>query len=104
MDRFVAFADKPDEAMTFLGDKLWKELYELDAKFGDGDLSAVLFRGKYVFMMIPHPENMFVASDLYVPVTSHNSMMKYKEEIEQLLELIDVFDIYAKGNIGQDNA
>lgn len=94
-DRFVAFSDKPEDAALILGERLIKELAEADMAFGDADLSAVLFRGKYIFMMVPHEKDMFEASDLYVPVSTHKHALACKKEIDQLLELIDVFDLYA---------
>jgi hypothetical protein len=66
--------------------------------FGDANLSAVLFRGKYIFMMIPHETDMFEASDLYVPVSTQRHALSCKKEIDQLLEMLDVFDLYAAKN------
>lgn len=97
-DRFVAFSDKPEDAALILGDKLIKELAEADMAFGDANLSAVLFRGKYIFMMIPHETDMFEASDLYVPVSTQRHALSCKKEIDQLLEMLDVFDLYAAKN------
>lgn len=94
-DRFVCYSDRPEDASLILGEKLIKELAEADAAFGNANLSAVLFRGKYIFMMVPHETDMFEASDLYVPVSTQRHALACKKEIDQLLELIDVFDLYA---------
>ena len=45
-------------------------------------------------MMIPYEPDMFEASSLFVPVTTKTQAMQCKKEIEQLLEIIDVFDLY----------
>lgn len=97
-DRFVAFSDKPDVAQLFLGEKFIKELAEADIAFGDPNISAVLFREKYVFLAIPHEKDMFEASELHIPVSSHNHAIACKKEIDQILEVIDIFDLYAANN------
>ncbi len=45
-------------------------------------------------MMIPYDKDMFEASSLFVPVTTKKQAMQCKREIEQLLEIVDVFDLY----------
>ena len=45
-------------------------------------------------MMIPYESDMFEPSDLFVPVQTKTQAMQCKKEIEQLLEIIDVFDLY----------
>lgn len=95
-NQFVAYSDKPEENALILGDALIKELAEANIAFNnDSPLSAVLFNGKYVFMMIPHEKDMFEAFDLYVPISTDNHALACKKEIEQLLEVVDVFDLYA---------
>lgn len=93
-DRFSAFSDQPQEAVSVLGERLIKELAEASEIFDDAALSAVFFRGKYVFLAIPYPHDMFEASNLHVPVTTSQYAMTCKKEVEKLLEIIDVFDLY----------
>ncbi|MGH1378121.1 MAG: DUF3137 domain-containing protein [Alphaproteobacteria bacterium] len=93
-DKFDIFSTKPEMAEQFVGDRLLKELSEASDVFDDSPLTAVLFNKKYVFMMIPYEADMFEASDLFVPVTTKTQAMQCKKEIEQLLEIIDVFDLY----------
>lgn len=93
-DRFVAFSDRPEAAQLMLGEKLLKELAEADIAFGGKNLSAVIFRKKYIFLMIPNEQDMFEVSDLHIPVSTHRHMQACKREIEQLLEVIDIFDLY----------
>lgn len=93
-DRFQIFSNKPDVAELMVGERLLKELSEASEIFNNSPLSAVLFGKKYVFMMIPHAEDMFEASNLFVPVATNQHALKCKKEIEQILEIIDVFDLY----------
>lgn len=92
--RFVAFSNNPESAVLYIGDKFLKELAEADIAFGHAKLSAVLFQKKYVFMMIPHEADMFEASSLYVPISTQKHALACKKEIDQLLELIDVVQLY----------
>lgn len=93
-DKFDIFSTKPETAELVVGDRLLKELSEASEVFDDSPLTAVLFNKKYVFMMIPYEPDMFEASSLFVPVTTKTQAMQCKKEIEQLLEIIDVFDLY----------
>lgn len=93
-DKFHVFSNKPEAAELMVGDRLLKELSEAGTIFDDAELTAVLFGKKYVFLMIPYEHDMFEASNLFVPVTTKSQAMKCKKEIEQLLEIIDVFDLY----------
>ncbi|PCJ98590.1 MAG: hypothetical protein COA45_07685 [Zetaproteobacteria bacterium] len=93
-DKFDIYSTKPETAELIVGDRLLKELSEASEVFDDSPLTAVLFGKKYVFMMIPYEPDMFEPSDLFVPVTTKTQAMQCKKEIEQLLEIIDVFDLY----------
>ncbi len=93
-DKFDIYSTKPESAELIVGDRLLKELSEASEVFDDSPLTAVLFGKKYVFMMIPYEPDMFEASSLFVPVTTKSQAMQCKKEIEQLLEIIDVFDLY----------
>lgn len=95
-DRFVVYSTRPESAQLVLGQKIIKELAEADMAFNDAQLSAVFFRGKYIFLMIPHEEDMFEASDLYVPVSSAQHSIACKKEIDKILEVIDIFDLYGR--------
>ena len=75
-------------------DKLLKELSETSVLFGDAKLSAAFFHGKYIFMAIPAKEDMFEASNVYVPVSTNESAMRVKEEVQKILSIIDVIEVY----------
>lgn len=93
-DIFQVYSTKPEEAELFVGDRLLKELAEASIIFDNSPLTAVLFGKKYIFMMIPYAKDMFEASNMYVPVATKQHAMQCKKEIEQLFEIIDVFDLY----------
>ncbi len=93
-DKFTIYSTKPESAELFIGDRLLKELAEASDIFDKSPLTAVMFGKKFVFMMIPYDKDMFEASDLFVPVTTKTQALQCKKEVEQLLEIIDVFDLY----------
>ncbi len=93
-EKFHIYSTKPDSAELMIGDRLLKELYEASEVFNSAPLTAVLFAKKYVFMMIPYSNDMFEHSNLFVPIKTQARARQCKEEIGQLLEIIDVFDLY----------
>lgn len=93
-DKFHIYSTKPASAELMIGDRLLKELSEASEIFDNAPLTAVLFGKKYVFIMIPYESDMFEPSELFVPVQTKAQAMQCKKEIEQLLEIIDVFDLY----------
>lgn len=93
-DKFLVYSTKPETAELFVGERLIKELAEASEIFDNSPLTAVMFGKKYVFMMIPYDKDMFEASSMFVPITTRQHALQCKKEIEQLLEIIDVFDLY----------
>lgn len=93
-DKFHIYSTKPDSAELMIGEKLIKELAETAEVFDNAQISASLFGKKYIFICIPYDKDMFEASNLFVPVTTKAQALKVKKEIEQLLEIIDIFDVY----------
>ncbi len=102
-DKFTIYSTKPDAAAEVVNESLLKELAEASDIFDNAPLTAVLFKKRNIFMMIPHEADMFEASDLFVPVTTQDQAMRVKKEIEQLLEVVDVFDLYQKQENQQDD-
>ncbi len=98
---FNAFSDKPEAAKAAITPALLKELSEAAEIFDNSPLTAVMFRKKFIFLMIPHDADMFEASNIHVPVTTRQHALKCKREIEQLLEVIDVFQLYQSGGDDQ---
>ena len=93
-DRFHILSDNPESAKLLIGERLLKELSEAADIFDESPLSAALFRGKFIFLMIPYKGDMFEASNIHVPVATKQHAMQCRREIEQILEIIDVFDLY----------
>lgn len=93
-NKFQIFSTKPEAAELLVGEKFLKELSEAAEVFNNSPLSAVLFAGKFIFIAIPYEEDMFEASNMFVPVTTKKHAMQCKREIEQILEIIDLFELY----------
>ncbi len=95
-DRFSVFSNNEASAKLLVGDKLLKEFSEAGEIFDNADLSAVFFGGKYLFIAIPYDHDMFEASNIHTPVLTKKHANTCQKEIEQLIEIVDVFDIYGK--------
>ncbi len=93
-DRLQVFSSAPDDARLLVGERLLKELAEASEVFDKSPLSTALFRKKFIFMMIPFEQNMFEACSVNVPVTTSQHALKCKREIERILEIVDVFELY----------
>lgn len=103
--RHFSILTNDDKNKTNLeNDKLLKELSETATLFGDAKLSAVFFNGKYIFMAIPAKEDMFEASDVYVPISTNESAMRCKEEVQKILSIIDIIDVYEDAASKSENA
>ena len=48
--------------------------------------------------MIPFEGNLFEASGIHVPVATKQHTLECKKEIDQILEIIDVIDLYQSSN------
>lgn len=93
-DRFHILSDNPEAATLLVGERLIKELAEAADIFDSAELSAALFRGKFIFIMIPYSGDMFEASSIHMPIATKQHALQCKKEIEQILEIVDVFDLY----------
>lgn len=102
-DRFTVLSDKPDAARAIITEKLLKELSEAADIFDHAAMSAALFRGRLMFMMIPYPRDMFEPSSIHIPVATRQHALQCKREVEQILEIIDVFDLYQPGAANQSS-
>ncbi|MGB0719286.1 MAG: DUF3137 domain-containing protein [Bdellovibrionales bacterium] len=91
---FKAFSDRHEMALKLSGDAFLKELLEASKIFEDAPITAVMFRRKFVFLMIPYAHDMFEPSTIDVPIRSKSQAMQCKREIEQILEIIDVFGFF----------
>lgn len=89
---FHAYSD--DEDTSIIKDALLKEITEMAEIFGNAPVSICFFRKSYVFMTIPYKEDMFEPSNLYVPITTRGNAIKLKKEVEQILSIIDILDLY----------
>lgn len=87
---FTALSSKPDQAGNIVKNEILKEFAEMHELFKKSALSAAFFQGKYIFIAIPYDEDMFEASNIFVPVTTSDSAMRCKREIDQIMSIIDI--------------
>ncbi len=99
--KFSAFSDNPESAKLLIGDRLLKELSEASEIFDNAPLSAAFFKEKFIFLMIPYSGDMFEASNIHLPVATKQHALQCKREIEQILEIIDVFDLYQPADMAK---
>lgn len=91
---FQIFTNRPDHAGQQATPELLKELSEASDIFDNAHISAVLFAKKFLFITIPHKEDMFEACNIFVPVTLRSYMQNCKKELEQMMEIIDIYELY----------
>jgi hypothetical protein len=93
-NKFSGFSDNSESAEKLITEPLLKELSEAADIFDQSPITAVFFQKKFIFIMIPYDGDMFEASDMQVPVATKRHALKCKKEIDQIVEIIDVFDVY----------
>lgn len=94
---FHVFSTKPEaSAVKLAGDKLLKEMLEMAVLFENAPVSAAFFGGKYVFLSIGYEVDMFEPSQIELPVTTKEHALQCKREIEQILSIVDILEIYEK--------
>lgn len=96
-NEFEAYSSKPENVGQFLDNTMIREFGEMRDLFNKSPLSAAFFKGKYIFVMIPYNEDMFEASNVFVPVTTSDAAMKCKREVDQILSIIDILDRLGTG-------
>ena len=103
-ENFKAYSSNPASAQLVLGNKLLKELAEASQIFNKAPITSVLFRKKFIFMMIPYAHDMFEASSIHIPVKTKQHAQQCRNEINQILEIIDVFDIFKEAPVNAQPA
>jgi hypothetical protein len=93
-EHFRAYSSNPESAGALINERLLKELAEASQIFNEAPITTVMFRKKYIFMMIPYAQDMFEASNLHVPVKTRQHAQQCRHEINQILEIIDVFNLF----------
>lgn len=93
-DVLSCFTNDESNAARFQNEALLKEMSELVSVFDNAPLSAAFFREKYIFIAIPHKADMFEPSTISVPITTSSTALRCKREIEQILSIIDIMDVY----------
>jgi len=93
-DCFHAVSSAPDTAANLLGKHLLKELADIMDSFNGAPLTAAFFQERFIFFMIPYARNMFEPSNIYLPMNTTRHALECKREIEQILQIIDVLQLY----------
>lgn len=91
---FRVFSNAPDEAVRLADRDLLEHLKGLSALFGGAAPTIVFYGGDKVFVMIPHDGDMFEPGDIRMPIRNGDLALKCKKEVEQILTVIDVIDVY----------
>ena len=92
--RFQVFSDQQDHAKSIVTPQLLKELEEAARIFDNAPLSAAFFKDHYILIALPYEPDMFEPSNIYVPITTKQHVMNCKREMDQIFELVDIFEIY----------
>ncbi len=93
---FEILTNHPDNIKKLASDALFKELAEISALFENAPISLTFFAGKYLFLMIPSPQDLFEPSHLLVPISSHTEIVRLKKEIGKILSIIDILELYER--------
>lgn len=94
--RFLVYTNRVEAAEKQISENVFKELLETSQIFDDAPLSAVMFAKKFLFIAIPHEEDMFEACNIFVPVTLRSYLEKCRKEIDKMMEIIDLYELYAQ--------
>ncbi len=95
---FQVFADNPEEAVQLADQDFMALMHKLSELFDSPPISAAFYAGNRVLLAIPCAENMFEPGDIFMPVASQSHALKCKKEVEQILHIIDVLDVYEPDN------
>lgn len=102
-NHFHLLSSKPDKASILDSPELFKELQETALLFDNAALSIAFFASKYIFVQIPYENDMFEASDVFVPITNNDAAMRCKKEVEQLMSIVDIVHLYDDADIQEEN-
>lgn len=91
---FKIFSNFAQEAQSLADLDFMELLHKLSDMFGDAPISSAFYKGSRVLLMIHCADNMFEPGDINIPVTNMGYETKCQKEIEQILTVIDVLDVY----------
>ena len=96
MNDFGVFSSHSENIQSLTSEKLFQELKEISDLFDKTPLSVVFFAEKYLFMMIPCPQDLFEPSSVFVPLSTYDEIQRCKTEIQKILSIIDILGLYKK--------
>ncbi len=94
---FHIFSNRPENLSDLAAEPLLKELWEISSTFGNVPVRAVFFGGKYLFITVPCAQDLFEPSHINVPIASHEDALRRKKELQLILSIIDVLELYKNG-------
>lgn len=92
--RLLIFTNQTTPNPLAMNEDLLKELYEMSILFSDSPISAIFWQKRHIFIAIPNKTDMFECSNLFMPITTHSTALQCKQEIDQLLSIIDIVKLY----------
>lgn len=92
--KYHVYSDQPEEGAALADVDMMELLHHLNDLFEGSSVTATFFAGNRVFLMIPYDGDMFEPGDIYMPITNRSHALQCKKEIEQILSVVDVLDVY----------
>lgn len=91
---FRIYSNNAEEAKGLADEDFMELLHTLNELFGNTKVSACFYGDNRVFLSIPNDTDMFEPGNIYMPITTRSHALKCKREIEQILHVVDVLDVY----------
>jgi hypothetical protein len=91
---YKIYANNVEEAQALADEDYMELLQRLSELFSNSLISSAFYAGNRVLLLIPSDEDMFEPGDIDMPVSSQGYALKCKREIEQILHVVDVIDVY----------
>mgnify|MGYP001501971719 CR=1 FL=1 len=96
---FSVFSNNPDAAIQLASEKLLKELSEASIVFNKTPITCVAFAKQFMFICLADNNDLFEPSDIHLPVRNQHHVQSCKAEINQILEIVDIFDVFNEQTI-----
>ncbi len=91
---FLVFSNNPGEAQRLCDSDMMELMNRLSEIFGNSELSVAFYGGNKVFLLIPYEGDMFEPGNIHMPVTTGQLALRCKKEVEQILSVVEILDVY----------
>jgi hypothetical protein len=92
-DLFDAYTNDQVEARYLIDPKIMERYKDLHQHYNSKDMRVAYFDDK-VFILIESKSKHFEPADLYTPATDEDSLLQMKQEVQDILSIIDYLDLY----------